>query len=137
VWSWGRTSQARLDTVNPILSEVLDLARDRGCPELTIPPYGGSRILAEQRTLVGGGVSWNLDSKHRVDEPEIVVGRTKADAVDIAPWPIDWEDISRFQVVSGFILGAAMRLKVVIDWGGIWLPEKKKDWGHYELVISD
>lgn len=133
-WGWGATSQERLDTVNPGIVAVLNLAREKGCPELTIPPFGGSRNLAQQRELVGGGTSWTLNSKHRVDEPGHLVGRVKSDAVDVAPWPIDWEDLLRFQAVSGFILGAAHRLDIRLEWGGLWLPPTKKDWGHYEFL---
>ncbi len=109
---------------------VLDLARKKGCPELTIPPYGGARTLAEQADLVGGGTSWTLNSKHRVDEARHKVGRDKSAAVDVAPWPIVWDDVVRFQVVAAFILAAAMRLGVGLEWGGLW---RQKDYGHFEL----
>ncbi len=129
-WVWGRTSSERLAGVNEKMVYVLDLAREKGCPELTIPPYGGARTLAEQTDLMGGGTSWTLNSKHRVDEERHKVGRDKADAVDVAPYPIDWDDVARFQVVAAFILAAAMRLGVSLEWGGLW---RQKDWGHFEL----
>ncbi len=129
-WGWGATSAERLAGVNEVLPDVLNLARDLGCPELTIPPYGGARTLMEQADLMGGGTSWTLNSKHRVDERRHTVGRDKSAAVDVAPWPIDWEDVARFQVVAAFILGAAMRLGVNLEWGGLW---RQKDYGHFEL----
>ncbi len=79
-----------------------------------------------------GGTSWTLNSKHRVDERGHSVGRKKSDAVDVAPWPIDWEDVVRFQVVASFILAAAMRLGVRLEWGGLW-GKLQKDWGHFEI----
>ena len=61
-WGWGATSAERLAGVNPVLPHVLNLARELGCPELTIPPHGGARTLLEQAELVGGGTSWTLNS---------------------------------------------------------------------------
>jgi len=117
--------------VDDRLVEMLSLARDKGCPELTIPPYGGSRTLLTQQALVGGGTSWTLNSKHRVDELNHHVGRQKSAAVDVAPYPTDWDDVNQFKVVAAYILGAAMKLDIRIEWGGLW---RQKDYGHFELV---
>ncbi len=130
-WVWGRTSSERLAGVHGSLVEVLNLARNKGCPELTIPPHGGARTLMEQADLMGGGTSWTLNSKHRVDERRHSVGRDKAAAVDVAPYPIDWDDVERFQVVAAYILAAAMRLGVSLEWGGLW---RQKDYGHFEIM---
>ena len=130
MWTWGVTSSERLAGVNEKLVNVLSLARLKGCPELTIPPYGGARTLSEQTALMGHGTSWTLNSKHRVDEKNHTAGRDRAAAVDVAPWPIDWEDVVRFQVAAAFILAAGMRLGVELEWGGLW---RQKDWGHFEL----
>lgn len=56
-------------------------------------------------------------------------------AVDVAPYPIDWNDIDRFvrfgQSVK--IIAAAMRIPIV--WGGDWVSFKG-DYPHYELDFS-
>jgi len=41
-------------------------------------------------------------------------------AVDVAPYPIDWDDRERFQFFSGFVLGTAKQLGINIRYGGDW-----------------
>jgi len=52
-------------------------------------------------------------------------------AVDLAPFPIDWNDISRFNELSKHMFAAAEKLGVKIRWGGLFT--KLKDFPHYEL----
>ena len=130
-WRWGTTSRNRLERVNPLLVETLDMARSKGCPELTIPRFGGARTLAEQAELVDEGDSWTLNSLHRINEPGHMVGRDRADAVDVAPYPTDWEDERAFEAVAAYILAAAMKLDIRLRWGGLW---HQRDLGHFALM---
>ena len=41
-------------------------------------------------------------------------------AVDVAPWPIDWNDSHRFYHFAGFVLGIAAALNIRLRWGGDW-----------------
>jgi len=41
-------------------------------------------------------------------------------AVDVVPYPVDWNDRERFHLFSGFVLGVACRMGVVLRWGGDW-----------------
>ena len=50
-------------------------------------------------------------------------------AVDIAPYPIDWEDIERFCVMGGILKAVANDMGINITWGGDW----GWDYGHVEL----
>lgn len=58
-------------------------------------------------------------------------------AVDLAPWPIDWKNINRFNYLAGLFMGAAERLNFErrihskIQWGGNW--KTFKDWPHFQL----
>ena len=54
---------------------------------------------------------------------------TPSRAVDLAPWPIDWDDIERFCVMAGFVLCVAAQEKIRLRWGGAW-----GDYGHFELI---
>jgi len=119
-WLWGPASLRRIASVKPILRDILRDAREAGCPELTIPKYGGLRDAATQEKIVRQGNSWTLKSKH-------LLGR----AIDVAPYPTDWEDRAAFAEVAAYILGAAMRLEVRLEWGGLWTV---RDMAHFELV---
>ena len=61
-------------------------------------------------------------------------------AVDVAPWPIDWEDDARFNLLAGIVLGIAHTRGITIRWGGCWKMDMDlkgnefKDLGHFEIV---
>ena len=42
------------------------------------------------------------------------------DAVDLAPYPIDWNDLKRFDMVADAMFKAAKELSVKIRWGADW-----------------
>ena len=43
-----------------------------------------------------------------------------SNAVDVAPYPLDWDDRERFQYFAGFVLGTAKQLNLDIRYGGDW-----------------
>ena len=53
-------------------------------------------------------------------------------AVDIAPWPINYNNINSFFYMAVIILEEASRLKVPMRWGGNW--KTFKDYPHFELL---
>jgi peptidoglycan L-alanyl-D-glutamate endopeptidase CwlK len=66
-------------------------------------------------------------------------------AVDVAPYPVDWEDRDRFHYFSGFVMGMATRLEkkvptLKLRWGGDWDQDTEvkdnrfDDLVHFELV---
>lgn len=67
-------------------------------------------------------------------------------AVDVAPYPIDWDNLYRFYHFSGFVCGVADRLLAEgvishkIRWGGDWNGNRDfsdqdfNDLVHYELI---
>lgn len=53
-------------------------------------------------------------------------------AVDVAPYPIDWQDIKRFQTLAELVRQVASDQYVEdnIEWGGDW---KMRDYPHWEI----
>ena len=41
-------------------------------------------------------------------------------AIDLAPYPIDWNDRDRFHYMGGMIRGIAKQLNINVRWGGDW-----------------
>ncbi len=41
-------------------------------------------------------------------------------AVDVAPYPINWNDRERFHLFAGYVLGMARRMGYTLRWGGDW-----------------
>lgn len=55
-----------------------------------------------------------------------------SNAVDIAPYPINWKDKKEFFFLGGLMMAEAWRLNIPLRWGGRW--KELKDLGHYELM---
>lgn len=62
-------------------------------------------------------------------------------AADVAPYPIDWRDIRRFDHFAGFVKGVAAEMGLTIRWGGDWdsdhdlKDQRFNDLVHFELVL--
>lgn len=52
-------------------------------------------------------------------------------AIDIAPYPIDWDNINRFYELAGVVKTVAKQMDIKLKWGGSW---RWKDYPHYELA---
>ena len=71
--------------------------------------------------------------------------KSPSDAMDLAPYPIDWSNdadaIREFCYLAGFVVGIASELGIKLRWGGDWnsdrdLQDEKglRDWGHFEVI---
>jgi len=85
------------------------------------------RTIEQQKLNVAKGVSKTLKSRHIPDTNKSGL----CEAIDIAPYPINWKDIERFKLLSNHIKQIANALKIPITWGGDW--KTFKDYPHYEL----
>lgn len=55
-------------------------------------------------------------------------------AVDVAPYPVDWDDLVRFGTMAEVILRAAERNGIRLRWGGNWdMDDKPRERGEYDL----
>jgi len=57
---------------------------------------------------------------------------TPSIAVDVAPYPIDWNNRERFFELAGFVQAFALGMNIKVQWGGHW-KGKKQDLPHWEL----
>ena len=102
---FGKTSRRRLKGVDTKLVNVLnELVK---IMDVTI--IEGLRSQERQDVLVAKGASKTRYSKH-------IQGK----AVDLAPYPIEWEDRERFHYMGGMVRGIGQQLNVNIRWGGDW-----------------
>ena len=102
---FGKRSKKRLKGVDTKLVNVLnELIK---IMDVTI--IEGLRTQERQDELVAKGASKTRYSKH-------IQGK----AVDLAPYPIDWEDRERFHYMGGMVRGIAQQLNVPVRWGGDW-----------------
>lgn len=61
-------------------------------------------------------------------------------AVDLAPYPVDWTDTSRFAWFAGYLMCKANQLNYKIRWGGDWDRDTRVkehrfiDMPHFEIL---
>lgn len=127
--SFGNKSKEILGTCHPSLIHVCN----RAIKVYDFSVLEGYRSGRRQDELFRQGKSTKKagESKHN-SNPSI--------AVDLAPYPIDWEDTKRFFLLAGVMFAAAMEEGVVLRWGGDWdgdwvhTDQKFHDLPHFELL---
>lgn len=127
--SFGQKSQSILATCHPDLQDI--------CNEV-IKHYDFS-------VLEGHRSNSRQDELFRQGKSKLQAGESKHNnspslAVDIAPYPIDWEDTRRFYFLCGMIKQAAGELGIEVrmgcDWDGdgSFSDQSFHDLPHVELV---
>ena len=80
------------------------------------------------------------DGKSKLQFPNSKHNKLPSLAVDIAPYPIDWNDRESFIYMAGLFLGIASQLNIKVRWGGDWNQNNKisdetfLDLPHFELI---
>ena len=60
------------------------------------------------------------EGKSKLKYPKGKHNATPSKAVDVAPYPIDWNDRERFTYFAGYVVGIAYQMGLKIRWGGDW-----------------
>ena len=89
-------------------------------PDLVAVVKRAIEITEVDFTVMKAGKSTTLNSRH-------ITGH----AVDMVPWPVDWEDLERFEQMAEAMKEAAEELDISIVWGGDW--KSFYDAPHFEL----
>lgn len=118
--SFSKKSLQRLSTCAPLLVQVChDVIVDYDFIVLC-----GYRGEEEQNKAFKDGYS-------KLKFPKSKHNTYPSRAVDLAPYPLDWEDIARFKELGVRMKKAAADKSIKIQWGGDW---KMRDYPHFELV---
>ena len=125
---FGKRSKQRLSTCDERLQEVFnEVIKYVDCSVLE-----GHRGKERQNQLYKEG-------KTKVTYPKGRHNASPSLAVDVAPYPIDWNDRERFTLFAGFVIGMANRMGYTLRWGGDWNmnfevdDNKFDDFPHFEL----
>ena len=125
---FSQKSLERLNTCHPILinifTEVLKIM------DITI--LEGYRNKFAQNKAYDRGYSQLRypRSKHN-QKPSV--------AIDVAPYPIDWENTDRFFYLAGLVQGISASYETKIRWGGDWDSDNDfndqsfNDYPHFEI----
>lgn len=124
---FSSTSLFKLNTCHPNLVRLFkEVSQGFNCTVLE-----GHRSVERQYELWITGQS-KVKVSHHQSEPSM--------AIDVTPYPIDWDDYDRHYLFAGYVLGAASRLGIKVRWGGDWdgdkdlKDQKFNDLVHFELA---
>lgn len=140
---FGTRSERILKTVDPRLVSVLrDVILHVDFTVLT--GRRGKDAQTEAWATGRSKVRWP-DSKHNCPLPEAGVPKRnwKEDpkglslAVDIAPWPIDWDDHRQFAFLAGQVTACARRDGLPLRWGGDWDGDGQGNWRDFDSYFND
>ena len=80
------------------------------------------------------------EGKSKIRWPNGKHNSNPSKAVDVAPYPIDWNDTKRFYHFAGFVKGLATSMGIKIRWGGDWDGDNDfkdnsfNDTPHFEIM---
>tara|TARA_R100001530_G_scaffold62281_1_gene44834 strand:+ start:269 stop:664 length:396 start_codon:yes stop_codon:yes gene_type:complete len=60
------------------------------------------------------------EGKSKLKYPEGRHNKKPSNAVDVVPYPVDWEDREQMSYFAGFVKGVAYKMGIPIRWGGDW-----------------
>ena len=129
MYKWGPRSLRQMQNIDPRLKKVLnEVIKYVDCSVIE-----GHRSEERQNKLFEEG-------KTKVRYPNGRHNSSPSRAVDVVPYPIDWDDRERFHLFAGFVIGIAKSMEINIRWGGDWNmnfevdDNKFDDFPHFELI---
>ena len=120
---FGKISREKLDTCHLALQRLFkEVVKEYDCTVLC-----GFRGEVEQNEAFRSGASqrrWPTGEHNK--SPSM--------AVDVAPYPVDWNDLKKFYHFAGYVKGVAQSLGISVRWGGDWdSDEDLKDQTFFDL----
>lgn len=120
MYKFGSRSLENLNECHPDLQSIAhELIK-----EMDVAVICGHRSKADQDKAYDMG-------KSRLRWPHSKHNSTPSHAMDIVPWPLDWNDIDRFKDMCERVEKIAKRLNIHVRLGRDF---SFKDWNHIELV---
>ena len=127
--SFGNTSTIRINDCHLDLQRLFkEVVRNYDCSVLC-----GHRNEEDHHTAF-------IPKRSKLDWPKSKHNSKPSTAIDVAPYPIDWENLFRFYHFAGYVLATADEMGIKLRWGGDWDSDKDfsdqsfNDLPHWELL---
>jgi len=125
---YSNRSKKRLSTCDQRLQDVFnEVIKHVDCSILE-----GHRSKERQNKLYD-------EKRTKVKYPNGRHNSSPSKAVDVTPYPVDWEDRERQTLFAGFVLGIARGMGYKLRWGGDWdqdfqvMDNRFDDFPHFEI----
>ena len=106
---FGKKSRKRLNTCDEDLIHLFE----------AVVKYFDCSVLEGHRGEEKQNKYFN-EGKSKLKYPKGNHNKKPSNAVDVVPYPIDWEDRERMTYFAGFVKGMAASMGIPIRWGGDW-----------------
>lgn len=121
-YSFGKRSLSALATCHPALQAVAHRALELSAVDFTVTE--GHRGRAAQEAAFAA-------KKSKAHFGESFHNFIPSRALDVVPYPVDWDDVRKFREIALAFDQAARELGVVLRWGGDF--ESFRDYPHFEI----
>ena len=125
---YSKKSKGRLKSCDKRLQDVFnEVIKHVDCSILE-----GHRSKERQNKLYDEG-------RTKVKYPNGRHNSSPSKAVDVTPYPVDWEDRERQTLFAGFVIGIARGMGIRLRWGGDWdmdfhvMDNRFDDFPHFEV----
>ena len=125
---FGKKSMSRLNTCDEDLVELFE----------KVVEFFDCSVLEGHRGEILQNKYFD-EGKSKLKFPKGKHNDYPSNAVDVVPYPVDWEDTDRMYYFAGFVKGIAAVMGIPIRWGGDWNDNTEvkytnfKDLPHFEL----
>ena len=106
---FGKRSQERLNTCEQDLQKLFN----------EVVKYFDCSVLEGHRGKELQNRYFN-EGKSKLKFPKGRHNASPSKAVDVVPYPVDWNDTDRMYYFAGFVKGIAVKMGLKIRWGGDW-----------------
>ena len=106
---FGKRSQERLNTCD---EDLIALFQE-------VVKYFDCSVLEGHRGEEKQNKYFN-EGKSKLKYPKGRHNRKPSNAVDVVPYPVDWNDREQMTYFAGFVKGVAYKMGIPIRWGGDW-----------------
>lgn len=123
---FSKQSAAKLATCHPDLQKLFnEIIKTRDCTIIC-----GARTLEEQQKAFAGGFS-KIDGVNKKSKHQISKEQPLSLAVDVLPYPINWNDKAGHDNFARAVKVTAEHLGINVKWGGDF--KSFRDNPHWEL----
>lgn len=137
MYKFSKRSRDNLSTASENLQRLFnEVIKEIDCtvicghrsPEEQFELYKKGRVNKDFKWIVvdKSKVVTNIDGRAKKSNHNYLPSR----AVDVVPYPLDWNDITAFKKLGEVVKRKAKELGIKISWGGDW--QTLKDYPHYE-----
>ena len=125
MYKFSMKSKKKLETCHPLLQDLMNEV----IKHIDITILCGHRGRAEQNACY-----FSKPQRSKLKFPKSFHNKKPSLAIDIGPWPLDWQDLVSFQQMGIIVLDIAKKMNIKVRWGGHF--KSFKDYPHFELIVD-